>query len=284
MRRALLLATTHVAVVGACATHIAREPSLEFVSGHLRQPDEQCSSARWVDPQGEAFEICLDEGTRVVVERSDIYGVELGDYLLDGRRWYAVRLYVTADLRKRIWREIESHGLPPYAVRIDGDVTFVDAPQGAVFPEPIVAVVSDLDRAEEIARAWGTPVDRRILSELENAPVYLPSLIQLTADPSRWIGKKVIVRGFLVADVPLLLYVSSEHAAAGDLASAILVDDPSSEDDSLWTSQCIGRWVWIRAFIDRVEYRARLTRVEEVFPAPSTSPRCWPRVPEDQLN
>ena len=99
------------------------------------------------------------------------------------------------------------------------------------------------------------------------------SLVGLLATPEQFIGEKVAVRGYLTRHGGLTLYLTSEHAAAYDVASSVIVLDPTQEA-TLSQSTCADSFVEIRGTFGIGFRMGTVIRdVESVFQIPGGY--CW---------
>lgn len=99
------------------------------------------------------------------------------------------------------------------------------------------------------------------------------SLVGLLATPEKFIGEKVAVRGYLARHGGLNLYLTSEHAAAYDSASSLIVLDPT-EGAALTQSPCADSFVEIRGtFGIGFQMGTVIRDVKSVFRFPGGY--CW---------
>lgn len=263
--RAVLLSIV-AAAIGLSCRHLPaqRDPELSFIAGSL--DSRSCSPFTWNGPWGEV-EMCVDASAPLDVPRREIYAALIEDRDFDGTTWYLVSVRMTEPIMDRLAQTLEG----AYAVSVDGRITFASRTL-VDYWRVVVAATRERSEAERIAHALGSPVDRMISSELVEQPLASVSIVELIANPSRWFGKRVAVQGFLDSTL-LELYLSREHAQVRD-ASSVLVNGPTSEQQSLAWSKCQDSWVLVHAVADRDAGGAvRLVRVERLWSIPN-GPHC----------
>jgi hypothetical protein len=251
-------------------------PRLEFVPGaRAESAAASCSPVSWSGSLGDPVVICLDASKAIEVPRSAIYSTRIEDRTVDGRTWYLVSVFLTQRFQNRLREAFElPSGDAPYAVSIGGRVSFAYHSGVTAGNWPVlVSESSDLASSEQIARAWGTPVERMLSQEIAEQPVLVATMVQLLATPERWFGKRLVVQGFLPHSGEL--YLSREHAQAADASSVLLLGPRSEEEESAW-SECVGAWVEVTGFADRNRGGTiDLTRIEKIRSIPKNV-QCWP--------
>jgi hypothetical protein len=283
-------------VVGCASSPQPAVPTLALIPGQpADNPGEGCRLSSWTAPWGRTNRTCLDLANEIVVTRRDIYGFRIEDRQFGDQTWYLVSAYLVADLANRVWDLLRAPApspadIPPgantldylrqnslrdklYAVYADGELSVV-TPGIAILEFPcLIAATQELSRAETLAYAWGTPVDRVISTEIASQPLLAPSLVQLLVAPHSWFGKRVSVQGYF--GPYLELYLSREHSEVFDHASAVSVRPPSTPDGVAALEGCQGNWVLMEGFVDSDRGLPVLTRLERVSPFPK-GPQCWP--------
>jgi hypothetical protein len=260
-------------------------PQLSVVPGHPASDPAPigCALAAWTAPWGTAMAICL-ESSGVEITPRDVQEFRIEDRRFGEESWYFVSAHLSEDLRNRIWEVLEAPGSEgvddrPYAILVDGESSVVQPAIGIDQVDALVAVSQDLPRAEAIAYGWGVPVTRVISAEIATQPMRSVSMVQLIADPSAWVGKRISVQGYMPKAV-LGLYLSREHADRLDHASSIHLVPPTADAAGVEAlTACEGRWVLVEAFVDSDRGLLRLDHVERVTGFPDRP--CWPPPPNE---
>jgi hypothetical protein len=249
---------------------------LAFVPGtRAEDAASSCSPVSWSGSLGDPVLICLDASKAIEVPRSEIYSTRIEDRTVDDRTWYLVSVFMTQRMETKL-REafVSPRNDMPYAVTIGGRVSFAYQSGSAALNWPVpISESQDLASAEAIARAWGTPVERMLSTEIAEQPVLAATMVQLLATPERWFGKRLAVQGFLSSSL-LELYLSRDHAAAMDGSSSVLLLGPRNEDELVAWQKCADSWVEVTGFADRNQGGTiDLTRIEKIR---SKNLQCWP--------
>jgi hypothetical protein len=223
--------------------------------------------------------ICVESSVVEITPR-DVKEFRIDDRRFGDQSWYFVSAHLTEELRNRIWKLLEEPGADsadgdrPYAILVDGRSSVVQPAIGIDEFDSLVAVSQDLSRAEAIAYGWGVPVTRVISAEIATQPMLSVSMVQLIANPSAWIGKRIAVQGYLPKAV-LGLYLSRDHAESFDHASSVDLLQPATDARSSEVlSACEGKWVLVEAFVDSHRGLPRLTHVERITAFSDRD--CWP--------
>ena len=102
---------------------------------------------------------------------------------------------------------------------------------------------------------------------------YVVSLINLLTDPQRYIDDRVVVKGYLEDYHGLTLFLTKEHADAGDHLSAVHVSDPTYEG-VLTQSSCVGSFAEVRGTFRLYQAIPLLVDVVRVRKTHEVDP-CW---------
>ena len=106
--------------------------------------------------------------------------------------------------------------------------------------------------------------------------VYSVALARLLVDRSEFVGKRIVVTGYLARTTHLGIFLTRDHAEVYDWASSIAVsDDTSPKGRPISDSTCVSSYVKIVATLFEDEQRyPMLIRVEKVS-QPSLKRDCW---------
>jgi len=100
------------------------------------------------------------------------------------------------------------------------------------------------------------------------------SLINLLATPEDYVGREVLVKGFLESGLYSGLYTNHLSAEIMDWPSSIFVHDSTLEGDL--TSSCKKKYVAIKGRFVEIQKRYELVEVVEVWDIKKKEP-CWDR-------
>ena len=107
------------------------------------------------------------------------------------------------------------------------------------------------------------------------------SLATLVATPERLLGQGVSVMGFLKRDAGLKLFLTSEHARFGDIASSVTILD-ATEGALLFQSPCSGAWVRVYGVFARMD--GALPAIRDVSAVRrSDGELCWEPTKSQEL-
>jgi len=98
------------------------------------------------------------------------------------------------------------------------------------------------------------------------------SIISLIANPHKFEGKNIEVKGYLQFDGELILYVDETRAKNIDFSSAVSVQDKSTENRLV--EQCANRYVVVRGTVDERYGQVKLIDVVNIYSLNSKE-ICW---------
>jgi hypothetical protein len=109
-------------------------------------------------------------------------------------------------------------------------------------------------------------------SAATNTPVSAVSMVELIVGGEKYINRRIEVFGFLASNTSLQVYLSRDHAKAGDSVSSIEVSD--TDEGDIHFSDCMSSYVIITGTLIELDHVLVLSSVEKIF-QPSSSSFCW---------
>ena len=103
------------------------------------------------------------------------------------------------------------------------------------------------------------------------------SIINLIANPEKYLGMDVETKGFLQYNGELLLYVDQVRAKNVDFPSAVLVQDKSTENRLV--EQCGNKYVAVQGKVGERSRQLIIMDIINIFPL-SEHKSCWEKQKE----